>query len=243
MRKPRHYIDIAVSANEIITLSKDEAHHIAHVLRMKPGDQIILFSNDGYEYESKIIEITKKQTQIEVGKPCYVENESPLTINLCLAIARGQHMDIAIQKAVELGVKNIIPLISEFSNVKIQDSRKQNKMTHWQNIIISASEQCGRCKLVQLQEPVPFKEWLGLDRSEQRLILHPGSKHSLSEIDLDNNEVTLMVGPEGGFSENEINQAEGQGCIPVSLGPRILRAETAVISAVSNAQQIWGDLN
>ncbi|GJM05895.1 MAG: ribosomal RNA small subunit methyltransferase E [marine bacterium B5-7] len=243
MRVPRLFIDIPLTTGEIIKLPRDKAHHISHVLRMRIGDAIKLINDSGEDYQSKIIEISKKSAQIEIGESIRVTNESPLTINLCLAVARGQHMDFSIQKAVELGVKNIIPVISRFSNVKIEDDRVHNKLAHWQNIIISATEQCGRSHLTQIQKPVSFTEWLNLDASKTRLILHPESQQSMLKINLPTNELTLMIGPEGGFSDDEVEQAQGSGCVPISLGPRILRTETAVVCAVSSAQQLWGDLN
>lgn len=243
MRVPRLFIDMPLTTGEIINLPRDKAHYISHVLRMRIGDSIKLFNNSAAEYETKIIDICKKSAQIEIGESIRVTNESPLTINLCLAVARGQHMDFSIQKAVELGVKNIIPVISKFSNVKIQDDRVHNKLAHWQNIIISATEQCGRSYLTQVQKPLSFAEWLSLDASKTRLILHPESQQSMSNINLPDNELTLMIGPEGGFSDDEIERAQENDCEPISLGPRILRTETAVVCAVSNAQQLWGDLN
>jgi 16S rRNA (uracil1498-N3)-methyltransferase len=242
MRIPRLYIDLDLSTGKSVILPQDKAHHISHVLRMRAGDTIKLFNNSGNEYSSEIIELTKKRGQIEIGECHKLENESPLEITLCLAIARGQHMDFSIQKAVELGVKKIIPLTSEFSNVKLHENRIQNKLTHWQNIIINATEQCGRGHLTELQLPMSFSEWLDLSSTEMRLILHPGSQSSMSEIILNDMQVTLMVGPEGGFSDFEFNEAKQKGCVPVSLGPRILRTETAVVSALSNVQQLWGDL-
>lgn len=243
MRVPRLFIDVLLTTGESINLPRDKAHHISNVLRMRIGDSIKLFNDSGADYQSKIIEIGKKSAQIEIGESIQVANESPLTINLCLAVARGQHMDFSIQKAVELGIKNIIPVISDFSNVKIQGDRVHNKLAHWQSIIISATEQCGRSYLTQIQKPVSFSEWLSLDKSKTRVILHPESQQSMSNIHLPDNELTLMIGPEGGFSDAEIVQAQEKGCEPTSLGPRILRTETAVVSAVSNAQQLWGDLN
>lgn len=242
MRVPRLFIDVPLTTGEIINLPRDKAHHISHVLRMRLGDSIKLINDSGDEYQSKIIEISKKNSQIEIGKSIRITNESPLTINLCLAVARGQHMDFSIQKAVELGVKNIIPVISEFSNVKIQDDRVSNKLSHWQNIIISATEQCGRSYLTQIQKPVSLTEWLSIETSKSRLILHPESHQSMSSFSLPDDELTLMIGPEGGFSDAEVEHAQENGCKPISLGPRILRAETAVVCAVSNAQQLWGDL-
>lgn len=243
MQIPRLFIDMPLSSGETVLLPRDKAHYISNVLRMRAGDSIKVFNNLGYEYESSIIDITKKTAQIKLSKSIQIENESPLKITLCLAIARGQHMDFSIQKAVELGVSNIVPVISEFSNVKLEDSRVQNKLTHWQNIIISASEQCGRNTLTRLQKPLDFSKWLELDTSMKRLILHPASQQSLSGIDMQDNELSLIIGPEGGFSEHEVKLSEEKGCISISMGPRILRTETAVVAAVSNAQQLWGDLN
>ncbi len=243
MRIPRLFIDMPLASGETVLLPRDKAHYISNVLRMRAADPIKLFNNLGYEYEARVVDITKKAAQIKVLKSIQIDNESPLKITLCLAIARGQHMDFSIQKAVELGVYNIVPVISEFSNVKLEDSRVQNKLTHWQNIIISAAEQCGRNRLTQLQKPLPFTEWLQLDTSMKRLILHPASQQSLSDIGLQENELSLIIGPEGGFSDHELKSSEEKGCIPISMGPRILRTETAVVAAVSNAQQLWGDLN
>ncbi len=242
MRIPRLFIDRALSSGETIFLPQDKARHISQVLRMRSGDSIKLFNDSGYEFDSKIIGLTKKTVQLEIRTSSQVENESPLNITLCLAIARGQHMDFSIQKAVELGVNKIAPVISEFSNVKLQGNRIKNKLTHWQNIIISAAEQCGRNRLTRLLTPVTYREWLNSDESTTRIILHPGSQQSMSATEVDNNNLTLMVGPEGGFSDIEINEAKVKGYIPIGLGPRILRTETAVVSALSNAQQLWGDL-
>lgn len=243
MRIPRLFIDLALANGEMVSLPRDKAHHLSHVLRMHAGDAIILFNGSGYEFDSVIVELTKKSATVEIKESRQLENESSLKITLCLAISRAQHMDFSIQKAVELGVNKIIPVMSEFSNVRLQDSRVQNKLTHWQNIIISATEQCGRSRLTQLQNPVSFSEYLASDVLTTRLILHPSSPQAMPAITVDNNQLTLMVGPEGGFSDYEVNEAIEKDCFPISLGPRILRTETAVVSALSNAQQLWGDLN
>jgi 16S rRNA (uracil1498-N3)-methyltransferase len=243
MRIPRLYIDLELVPGETISLPRDKAHHISHVLRMHVGDEIKLFNDSGSVYDATIVEITKKLAEVEVRESLQVDNESSLNITLCLAILRTQQMDFSIQKAVELGVKNIVPVISEFSNFKSQESRVQNKLTHWQNIIISATEQCGRNRLTQLQSPISFSECLTSYELPTRLILHPSSQRAMPAITLENNELLLMIGPEGGFSQLEVNEAEEKACISISLGPRILRAETAVVSALSNAQQLWGDLN
>jgi 16S rRNA (uracil1498-N3)-methyltransferase len=243
MRTPRLFIDLSLSPNDTISLPKEKAHYISHVLRMTSGAVIKLFNNSGYEFDGIIVAITKKSAEIEINKAYKINNESPLKITLCLAIARGQHMDYSVQKAVELGVDRIIPVVSEFSNVKLQAERMQNKMTHWQNIIISASEQCGRNLLPQLLSPVSFRESLVLNTPKPRLILHPGSQQAMQSVKMEINQLSLMIGPEGGYSDTELSEAIGGEIIPVNLGPRILRAETAVVSALSNAQQLWGDLN
>jgi len=243
MRIPRLYIDLAMSAGATVSLPRDKAHHLSHVLRMRTGDAIRLFNDTGYEFDSIIVDLTKKNADVEIKEALQINNESSLKITLCLAVARTQHMDFSIQKAVELGVNKIVPVMSEFSNVKLKGSRIQNKMTHWQNIIINAAEQCGRSRLTELVDPISFNECLALDQPSARLILHPGSSQALPDIAVDNKQLTLMVGSEGGFSDAEVNEAIGQDYIPVSMGPRILRTETAVVCAVSNAQQLWGDLN
>lgn len=242
MRIPRLYIDLPLASGQAVSLEKDKAHYVSHVLRMHTGAAIKLFNNTGNEFDATITSLDKKHADIEIGKEYQINNESSLQITLCLAISRGQHMDYSIQKAVELGVHTIVPVISEFSNVKLQADRLQNKMTHWLNIIISAAEQCGRSRLPEMLNPVSFSECLSLDIPKPCLILQPASKQSMQSIDLENNQLSLLIGPEGGFSENELSEASNKETISINMGPRILRAETAVVTALSNAQQLWGDL-
>lgn len=243
MRIPRLFIDMKLVSGETVCLPREKAHHILHVLRMRVGDSIKLFNDSGYEFNSKIIALTKNSADLEIDDSSHSDNESPLNITLCLAIARGTHMDFSIQKAVELGVDSIIPVISEFSNVRLKQDRIKNKMEHWQNIIISASEQCGRNRLTKLIEPITFNECVASKIPPIRLILHPGSSQSMSTIEVEENEFSMIIGPEGGFSDKELNEAESKGCRLINMGPRILRTETAVVCALSNAQYLWGDLN
>jgi 16S rRNA (uracil1498-N3)-methyltransferase len=243
MRVPRVFIDQKVVPGDSIFLSIDKTHHILHVLRLHVGDQVKLFNNSGFEFIAKIIEVKKKAIRVEVGESSQCENESPLEIALYLAVSRGPHMDFSIQKAVELGVKVIIPIISEFSNVKLTGARVDNKITHWEKIIIGAAEQCGRNTLAELQSPMTFNESIHLDNNSKKLILHPGVGQTMSKINIKNSKLALMIGPEGGFSDEEFQKALDNNYIPVNLGPRILRTETAVVCSLSNAQQLWGDLN
>ena len=242
MRIPRVFINQKIISSETISLPEDKAHHLLHVLRLRVGDQIKLFNNSRLEFKAEITEVTKKAVQAQVKGDGQLENESPLDINLCLAVSRGPHMDFSIQKAVELGVTVIIPIISEFGNVKLTDKRIENKLSHWTKIIIGAAEQSGRNTLTELQSPVTFDEWINSESIETKLILHPGAEQTMSKINLQDNKLTLMVGAEGGFSDLEFQKALDSNYIPVSLGPRLLRTETAVACSVSNAQQLWGDL-
>ena len=243
MRIPRVFINQKIISCETITLSEDKAHHIHRVLRLRVGEQIKLFNNSGLEFAAEITEVTKETVRVQVKDDAQLENESPLDITLCLAISRGAHMDFSIQKAVELGVKVIIPIISEFGNVKLTDNRIDNKLSHWTKIIIGAAEQCGRNRLAELQSPTTFNERMNSEIIGTKLIFHPGAEQMMSKINLQNNKLILMIGAEGGFSELEFQKAVDSNYIPVSLGPRILRTETAVACGVSNAQQLWGDLN
>ncbi len=243
MRIPRIFINQKVVSTATISLPEDKAHHIQHVLRLRVGDQIKLFNNSGLEFKAEITEVTKKVVRVQVKDVGQLKNESPLAITLCLAVSRGSHMDFSIQKAVELGVTAIIPIISEFGNVKLTDNRIDNKLLHWTKIIIGAAEQSGRNRLAELQSPVTFNEWINSESIATKLIIHPGAEQTMSKINLQDNKLTLMIGAEGGFSDLEFQKALDSNYIPVSLGPRILRTETAVACSVSNAQQLWGDLN
>ena len=243
MRIPRVFINQKIISSEIISLTEDKVHHIMHVLRLRVGDQIKLFNNTGLEFRAEIIEATKKTIRVQVKDDGQLENESPLTITLCLAISRGSRMDFSIQKAVELGVNRIAPFISEFGNVKLTGSRTDNKLSHWRKIIIGAAEQCGRNKLAELQSPIIFNEYLNSDSTATKLILHPGVEKMMSKITIKNGRLILMIGPEGGFSDLELQRASDNNYIPISLGPRVLRTETAVVCSLSNAQQLWGDLH
>ena len=243
MQVSRVFIEQKITTGDIISLPEDKAHHLAHVIRLRVGDKIRLFDNSEFEFEADIIEVAKKVVRAEVTSSSQLNNESPLDISLCLAVSRGPHMDFSIQKAVELGVNRIIPIISEFGNVKLTGSRTDNKLSHWRKIIIGAAEQCGRNKLAELQSPIIFNEYLNSDSTATKLILHPGVEKMMSKITIKNGRLILMIGPEGGFSDLELQRASDNNYIPISLGPRVLRTETAVVCSLSNAQQLWGDLH
>ena len=243
MRIPRLYVDQPLQVDRQIELPQDKTHYISNVLRMHVGGAVKLFNDSDEEFDATLIELKKRAAVINVTGSVTSVRESPLKIMLGLGVSRGQHMDFAIQKAVELGVYEIVPVLTEFSNIKIQDSRKENKLSHWRNIIISATEQCGRTRLTKLREPVNYNEYLGREGISTRLIFHPGNSQILENVKLADNSLTLLIGPEGGFSDKEINLAGQKNYVVAGLGPRILRAETAVVTALSVCQHKWGDLN
>ncbi len=243
MRIPRLYINQPLQSDIEVNLERDKAHHISHVLRMRIGDRVKLFNDADQEYLATLKELNKKTAILEIEDGYSVNRESKLEIVLGLGISRGQHMDYSIQKAVELGTYEIVPVITEFSNVKIQDGRKENKLSHWRNIIINATEQSGRTRLTKLREPVTFREYLNNVTNKNRFIFHPLNSRKFDGLTINSNGLNIMVGPEGGFSENEIITAQDYDFIVVDMGPRILRAETAVVTALSICQHRWGDLS
>ncbi len=243
MRISRVYTNQALEQGTSIMLPQEQSHYLANVLRQQTGDTVILFNGTDYEYEATLIHISKKQAELKITG-CIEKNvESPLQIHLAIGLAKGGHMDLAIQKAVELGVHRIIPVITEFSNVRIKADRLQNKMNHWSSIIISAAEQCGRTKLAILEQPVKLDAFLASEPVGQRLLFHPEADTTFAELDGKPDNVTLLTGPEGGFSTEEVALARDSGFKVLGLGPRILRAETAVISALACCQARWGDLD
>lgn len=192
---------------------------------------------------AEIVAVARQSVEVKVLELRDEDRESGLALTLVQCISRGQHMDFTIQKAVELGVSRIVPVISEHSNVKLSAERLPGKLRHWQQVIISACEQCGRNRLPQLDTALPLAEWLDSDPNDCRLILHPGSGQGLATMATPTRGVSLLAGPEGGLSDAEVEQARQHGCTAVALGPRILRTETAPIAALSIIQYRWGDLS
>ncbi len=243
MQLPRIYTDQALKENTIYELSIDSAHHISNVLRMRNGQKLILFNGEGGHYKAEIMEIEKKRVSVKLGKYYPVNLEPELNITLAQGVSRGHRMDIAIQKAVELGVKRIVPVISEYCAVHLKGNQLLNKYKHWNKIIIGACEQCGRNLVPQLEEASKMDEWLKNDNNQLKLILHPESGLPLTDRNKPVSNITLLIGPEGGFSENEYEMAMNNGYQGLKLGPRILRTETAAIAAISAIQTLWGDFS
>lgn len=241
MRITRIYQPINLIENQIITLDNHASHHLLNVLRLKSGTTLIIFNGQGGEYQAELINIEKKQAKIKIKNFSAIERESSLHIHLAQGISRGEKMDYIIQKAVELGVTEITPLFTEYGNVHLNEERLKKRVAHWQAIIISACEQCGRNHLPKINLPQRLFNWLPNCHDEFKLILDPQANKKISEYNKQNS-VTLLIGPEGGLSDHEIAEAKRNNFLSLKLGPRILRTETAGLAAVAALQALWGDL-
>ena len=242
MRIPRIYLEQALTVNTNCLLSPETAHHVSKVLRMKVGQSLHVFNGRGGYFDAIITRIDKRNVETAIGDHHPDESESSLTITLVQGISRGERMDYALQKAVELGVQHIVPLLCEYTNVKLDDEKKQKRHEHWQKIIISACEQCGRNQIPSLTITQELEGWFAKENDDLKLILHPGGSATLGQLGNKHNRITLMAGPEGGFSDIEVTNALKHDYRAITLGPRILRTETAALVAITTCQVLWGDL-
>jgi 16S rRNA (uracil1498-N3)-methyltransferase len=244
MLRTRIHIDQPLHPNTDVELSGDRAHYIGRVLRLQPGDDLTLLNGRGGEYRAVIRTIGKRIVGLSLGEHIKSELESPLSIHLLQGVSRGERMDFVVQKATELGVARVTPIITDYSVVRLAPVRAQKRALHWRGIAASACEQCGRNLLPDIDEPISLRNWLGEngESSGSRLILTPGTTDSLASVDGGAMMMTLLVGPEGGFSEAEYELAAATGFHALNLGPRILRTETAAIAALAVLQALFGDL-
>lgn len=246
MRIIRIYHPEVLEINSTIPLSNRASHYVSHVLRLRTGASLQVFDGKGHEFQSTITAITKKQVIIAINNPIHNKTESPLAIHLGQAIAKGDKMDFIIQKSVELGVADITPLLTERCDVKLNAERKAKKLLHWRNIAISACEQCGRSVLPTIHEPKTLTDWLTQQTIHTGFTLAPTAQLTIQTWQKSNkktiDDVHLVIGPEGGLSDTEINLAHRYNFNDISLGPRILRTETAGLVVISMLQSTWGDL-
>jgi len=248
MRNPRIYQAQTFEVGQTQALNEDAFGHIVRVLRLKNGDDITLFNGvaeqAGYfEYQAKLANVGKKNADVEVIAKKLIENESPLNIHLAQGISRGDRMDFTLQKSVELGVNTITPIFTERCGVKLSGERLEKKHQQWQKIVISACEQSGRCAVPIVATPIYLDDWLQQDSKALKLNLHPKAEHSIMSLPIENQRVRLLIGPEGGLSDDEIASANTAGFHDVLLGPRVLRTETAALTAITALQCRYGDLN
>lgn len=242
MRIPRIYYPHPIPLEQEFQLTEEAGHHIATVLRLKANRPVVLFNGDGNEYSGQIISVQRKNVIVEADACLSLSKESPLNIHLGQGVSKGDRMDTVLQKSVELGVSEITPIITERCTVKLDASRWEKKRQQWQKIIIGACEQSGRNTLPTLHAPTTLNSWLAESTSSARLVLAPGAEQPLARQPYNSQGFRLLIGPEGGLSDSEIHQSNEKGFTSVSLGPRILRTETAAISSISILQAQHGDL-
>ncbi len=243
MRIPRIYTSAKLTLNTSIELDSDASSHVGKVLRMKSGYQITLFNGDGADYAATISEVTKKSVTVSIDGSKETNTESCLHTHIGQVISRGDRMDYMIQKSTELGVSEITPLTSERCEVKLKGDREEKRIKHWQQIAISAAEQCGRAKVPVINAITDLDEWIK-NKSEEELglVMHHRTKQSLTDLKKPQ-KTRLLIGPEGGLSESEIESAIAKGFTATTLGPRVFRSETAPIATLSIIQWLWGDFN
>lgn len=241
MNLPRFYCREALSPGAHIDLPEPVARHAVRVLRLPPGASIVLFDGRGGQYEARIERIEKDRVVAALGAWQEIERESALTVTLIQAVQAGEKMDFTIQKAVELGVAEIIPVDSRRSVTKLVGNRAGKRVAHWQGVAASACEQCGRNQVPQVAPLEKLESWLARPAGEGlRLILAPDGEFALADLALAKN-VQLLIGAEGGLDPQEIIAAKQAGFQAVRLGPRVLRTETAALAALAAMQALWGD--
>jgi 16S rRNA (uracil1498-N3)-methyltransferase len=243
MRPTRVHVDASLTPGEHTTLEGDAANHIAKVLRARVGDTLTLFDGRGGEYNARITEFKGARVIAQIGEHRPIERESRLAIALLQGIARGDRMDTIVQKATELGVTRIVPVMTERSVVKIVRDSAHRKHAHWRAIAIAACEQCGRNRLPEVAQPQTLADAVRASTltSRLRLMLSPGASATLLAAATDATSIALLIGPEGGLTPLEVEIAGRAGFSACSVGPRILRTETASLAALAALQAIAGD--
>jgi 16S rRNA (uracil1498-N3)-methyltransferase len=242
MRTPRIYVNDSLRVGSQLSLPEAQSHYLGKVLRMEADRPLLAFNGDGGEYSARITQVGKRCVEIQILDVQQIHRESSLHTHLAIGISRGERMDWVLQKATELGVSKITPLFTERTEVRLQGERLVKKMEHWRQITISACEQCQRNVLPELAGVQELDQFLSAATPGLKLVLHHRSEQSLKQLATPT-AVTLLVGPEGGLSEPEIDRATRQfHYSPLTLGPRVLRTETAPVAALTSVQLLWGDL-
>lgn len=240
MRISRLYTNAPLQIGRTLELDDDNAHYARSVLRLKQDAQLILFNGQGGEYLCKILEVSRKTVRVAIEKFINRSVESNLKICIGLGISRGDKMDFSVQKTVELGATSITPLITERCVVQFNNEKKSQRHGHWQKIVQHAAEQSGRTVLPDFAPISTLTQWVS-EQNGLKVFLDPYAEKNLAQLSPQNNLVTLLTGPEGGFSDQEREFAKAAGFIPVRLGARVLRTETASLAALAAVQMLWGD--
>ncbi|MBX3662325.1 MAG: 16S rRNA (uracil(1498)-N(3))-methyltransferase [Burkholderiales bacterium] len=224
-------------------LSPAKSHHLAQVLRLEVGDPVELFDGQGTAHDAVITDCARGAVSLQVGARRNEQRESPLRVTLAQALSSGERMDYTIQKAVELGVSGIQPLLSERCVVRLSGERAEKKQAHWQGVVVAACEQCGRNVVPAVNRLLALRDWLMQPGPADglRLLLAPGAETTLGRLPRPAGAITVLAGPEGGLSPTELEDAVRAGFTPLRLGPRVLRTETAAVALLAAMQALWGD--
>lgn len=242
MRIPRVFTTQQLDVGSFIDLDKGAARHLISVLRMGAGQTLILFNGQGGEFSAELVEAKKDRATAKITGFTEADRESPLQLNLGIGISRGERMDWIVQKATELGISQISPIFSSRCEVKLKGERLDKRIQHWQQVAISACEQSQRNSVPTINRAVDLEQWLTSCDSSLKLVLHHRTEKRIHEMTNTDNSISILVGPEGGLSDMEIEQAMAQKFQPLAMGPRVLRTETAPLAAISIIQSIWGDM-
>ena len=239
----RIYFPAPIPDHGLCELPAAKAHHVAHVLRLAPGDAVTLFDGRGAAYDAAISRCARGSVSVQVRGRRDEDRESPLQVTLAQAVSSGERMDYTIQKAVELGISSIQPLMAERCVVRLSGERAAKRVAHWQSVVASACEQCGRNRVPEVRPLLSLREWLDVNAGDDgvRLLLAPDGTAALRELPRPSVMVTVLAGPEGGFTAVESADALRFGFKPLRLGPRVLRTETAAVALLAAMQAMWGD--
>jgi 16S rRNA (uracil1498-N3)-methyltransferase len=241
-RVPRFYCEAALRAGAAAELPEDAAHHAVHVLRLRAGDPVTLFDGRGGEYQARIASVARLRVTLDVVAHRALERESPLAVALVQGVSAGEKMDFTVQKATELGVAALQPVIGARSTGRLAGERAMQKRLHWQRVAIAACEQCGRNRVPQVRAPVALEEYCRSAAPASGLLLSPEAQLGLREAAARlGGQATLAAGPEAGFTATEEALLARCGFVPVRLGPRVLRTETAALAALAALNALAGD--
>tara|TARA_B110000858_G_scaffold17319_1_gene17493 strand:+ start:31266 stop:31991 length:726 start_codon:yes stop_codon:yes gene_type:complete len=241
MRLSRVHLDSLLELNSVISLPKETAHYLSNVLRLRIDDELLVFNAQQGEFLAKVSAVAKRAVDIElIELKRNANTAAALSLHLLLGLSRGDRMDFAVQKSTELGVSDITPVYTEFGEVRLKAERVEKKLQHWQKIAISACEQSGRLDVPVIHSPITLMD-LPSSECVNKWMLEPSGSDTLPQSIRENN-IELLIGPEGGFSATEIDWAQGSGFKIVALGSRILRTETAPVAALAILQHKYGDM-
>lgn len=246
MRTTRLYLPQALTQGAGIRLTGERARYLATVLRLDAGATLIVFNGRGGEFEARLSRVRGGAVEVEIGAFRDVERESPLAVTLVQGVCRGERMDFTIQKAVELGVNAIVPVMTERSVVRLEGRRRASRLAHWRAVAVNACQQCGRTRVPELEDVPTLADWLGdnpVAPAAPGFVLDPAAALTPAGLDGAPGEASLLVGPEGGLTEAEHALAARRGFRGLALGPRTLRSETAAVAALAALQLKWGDLS